>query len=108
MSLIIEIAASPALSTSYEHGIELAAALSDAGADVTVFLSGEASLAAMALSRDGTQSIFIKKLRQLELLKIRCVSYEGLKLGPVLAFVDLLDADKLKELICNSSKNVVF
>lgn len=107
MSLVIEIASSPATSQAYEHAIELAIALSDVEKDVVVWISGEAALAAMMLSQD-ENCIFVKKLKQLALLEIKCVVYAGLNLAAPLSFVEPQDGNQLRELISNSQKSVVF
>lgn len=104
---LIVIASAPAASQRYEHALELAMALNDASLEVVVFIDGEAREALLALASD-PESVFVRKLSQLELMGIPCVmAGTGLQVSP-LAFINLEDENALRALLCSAVKTVVF
>ena len=65
------LSSSPFVSQSYEQGIEVALNLAEAEIGVRVLLAGDF---ARAIKSSKAESIFVKKLKQLELFDIPCLT----------------------------------
>ncbi len=101
--MIILLQSAPLDSQAYEQGLEIAMSYGDFFEDnnIRVVLSGEFL---QALLDSNPQSVFVKKLKQLELFEIATFSVQK----TVFDFIETIPPQQLRAMLINDSKVLSF